>query len=211
MDQSIREIISSTVESLASAVTEAVNQGQDEGRSSSSRNPQCSQNDRFGSRKRKPPSYPLPSSFLKKNNLKGKQKKVALKTWNKDIICLPKHYHSNTQKIPIPRGAKRGEIAMAGLIGKISLTSNMSEEEIREEICAIFTVAFGGDDKFPFRFLQTVGGGTRYLNVPCQTSNLEWTAQDLVSSAGKGAIYILAEKETIPPDDSEKSDEGCWR
>lgn len=62
---------------------------------------------------------------------------MALKTWNKDIICLPKHYHSNTQKIPIPRGANRGEIARAGLIGKISLTSNMSEEEIREEICAI--------------------------------------------------------------------------
>ena len=32
-----------------------------------------------------------------------------------------------------------------------------------------------------------------------------------VSSAGKGAIYILAEKETIPPDDSEKSDGGSWR
>ena len=127
---------------------------------------------------------------------------------------LPKDYHPNNQKIPIPRGAKRGEIAMAGLIGRISLSSTMSEEDIREEICAIFTVAIGADDKFPFRFLQTVGGGTKYLNMPCQTSNLEWTAQDLISSAGKGAIYILAEKDTILPDDLEKSDTSelrSWR
>ena len=137
-----------------------------------------------------------------------------MKTWNKDIICLPKDYHPNNQKIPISRGAKRGEIAMAGLIGKISLSSTMSEEDIREEICAIFAVVFGGDDKFPFRFLQTVGGGTRYLNMPCQTSNLKWTAQDLISSAGKGAIYILAEKDIILPDDLEKSDTSelrSWR
>ena len=206
----IRDIITNTVTSLTSAVTAAV-RSQDlpcssRGRDNSGEEEPC--------KKKKRPSCPLPSRFLRKD--KGKQKKVAVKTWSKDIVCLPADYHSRSQELPIPRGNSRAQLAKAGLIGKVLLSSDMSESDMRAEICSVFNVSFHEEKTFPFKFLQTIGGGSRCLTVPCTSPTFQWTAKELVSSAGKGAVYILAEKQTNTPDivedDCEESKEGSsWR
>ena len=84
----------------------------------------------------------------------------------------------------------------------------MTEEEIRMEICSVFETAFGGDISFPFKFLQSVSGGSRALMVPCTSSSSTWSVKDLISSAGKGAIYILAGKDTILPTDKQLDKPG---
>ena len=35
--------------------------------------------------------------------------------------------------------------------------------------------------------------------MPCTSPSFHWSVQDLVSSAGKRTVYILAEKETAEP------------
>lgn len=145
---------------------------------------------------------------------KGKQKKVTVKTWSKDIVCLPVDYHSQSQELPFPRGSRRAQLAKSGLIGKVSLSSTMSEADMRAEICSVFSAAFGEENNFPFKFLQMIGGGARCLTVPCTSPTFEWTAQDVASSAGKGAVYILAEKQTIAPDgelECDSNEGSSWR
>ena len=56
-----------------------------------------------------------------------------------------------------------------------------------------------------------IGDGSKCLTVPCTLPSFQWSPQNLVSSAGKGVVYMLAEKETTEPNviDSESdSNEG---
>ena len=89
----------------------------------------------------------------------------------------------------------------------------MSEEEIREEICTVFDTAFDGDRHFPFKFLQSVGSGSNCLTIPCTSSSFEWTAKEIISSVGKGALYILAQKEIMKSHSEDKLtiEGGSWR
>ena len=81
-----------------------------------------------------------------------------------------------------------------GLIGKIHLTSEMSEDDIMREIRSVFQVPMGGDPEFPFVFLQPAGEGTRTLVIPAQSSSFKWTAQQVARLAGqKNTTYILAQ------------------
>ena len=36
--------------------------------------------------------------------------KVAVKTWSKDVVCLPVDYHDQTQELPFPRGNRRAQV-----------------------------------------------------------------------------------------------------
>ena len=83
------------------------------------------------------------------------------------IVCLPVDYHSRSQELLIPRGSRRTQLAKAGLIGKMLLSSAMSEADTRAEISSVFSVAFDEEKNFPFNFLQTIGGGSWCLTVPC--------------------------------------------
>ena len=70
----------------------------------------------------------------------------------------------------------------------------MNEESLRAEIRFAFKDAMGGNDNFPFKFLQSVGGGCRALFDPSTSKyTFEWNAKELVQSAGRDAIYIQAE------------------
>ena len=77
------------------------------------------------------PAVPCCPSFLRKDKWK---QKVAVKTWSKDIVCLPADYYSRNQELPIPWGSRRAQLAKAGLLGKVLLLSAMSEADIRAEI-----------------------------------------------------------------------------
>ena len=87
-------------------------------------------------------SAPLPSSFWppqtstgQRNTFSGSRhtgKRSAglighIRTWNKDIVCLP---YSHETYFTIPRGAGRGHLAEKDLIGKARIVSNWNEAQV---------------------------------------------------------------------------------
>ena len=123
---------------------------------------------------------------------------------NEDLdkgYCMPPQSFCNgREEIAIPKGQKRTELARLGLVGKISLHSSMTTEEVLSEVRSVFKEAMGGRAAFPVKFLQSVGGGCKTLFDPQTSSSFEWTAKEVAQSAGRGAIYILAEDELVLPD-----------
>ena len=97
----------------------------------------------------------LPSVFLKKC---GKQKtlvkvkervySIIIVLYDRDIVCLPQSYAGKSKVIPIPRN--RDELLIAGLAGKITHTSDISEEVIFDEIHNVFRVPMKGNALFEF-------------------------------------------------------------
>ena len=90
-------------------------------------------------------------------------------------------------------------LAKMGLQGKVTLTSQMTEEDIRSEIRSAFNNAMGNDSSFPFTFLQTSGCGAKTLAAPSLSASFHWNAQE-VSKLGKACFYILAGKKLIVED-----------
>ena len=176
MADNIREIITSAVRDALTSRPSTVVQLQ-------SSQPDESEQNRGKKRKAKI----LPSSFLKKGN------SSRLQVWDKDIICFPKDYITNPQEVSIPRGKGRIELAKIGLVGKIRLDSSMDETNIREEICSVFSEQMQYDTQFPFKILHAIGGGAKALSVPNTSASFTWTAKEVASSGGRGAIYIWAQ------------------
>ena len=50
-----------------------------------------------------------------------------LRTWNKDVVCLP---YSRDKILSIPKGKQRGTLSERGLIGKIRLMSNWNALQV---------------------------------------------------------------------------------
>ena len=146
-------------------------------------------------------TFSLPS-FLRKRqsntpSVGTTKKQKATKSWNKDIVCLPKEFAGSS--ITIPRGSKRTTLAECGLIGKVHLTNEMSEEDVKCEIRSVFGKQMKYDPNFPFTYLQSTGGGTKTLTTPPVSVHFQWTAQQVVRLAGQGSLYILAEEDLELP------------
>ena len=118
-------------------------------------------------------------------------------------MCIPKDY-SNGNDVVIPRGQFRANLASEGLAGKIRLNSNMTEDEIFAEFRSVFAKAMKNKDNFQFEILQSAGGGTKSLMIPCRSSKFKWTAKQVIASAGRGYIYILAKEDLFFVKDEEK-------
>ena len=71
----------------------------------------------------------------------------------------------------------------------------MSENEVLNEVRSIFHDAMGHDSNFPFRFLQTGGGGTNSLTAPVVSALFTWTAKKVAKLSGQGCLYIEAQAE----------------
>ena len=143
-------------------------------------------------------SSTFPPKFLK--NARGvKKNKVCVKeyTYDRDIICIPKCMQSTSSScITIPRSKKAREmLARNGLIGKIRITSLMSETNIMSEIRSVFSLAMKEKPDFSFKILQSSGGNSKSLSVPSLSSSFRWTAGALAGKNSKMPIYILAEDE----------------
>ena len=67
-------------------------------------------------------------------------------------------------------------LAMNKLVGKIRLTSDMSEGAIFREIRSVFEGPMAGNLLFRFKILQTCGGGSKTLSAPVLSSSFKWTA-----------------------------------
>ena len=136
-------------------------------------------------------------SFLKRKgtreNAKSKKPKV-IKQWDRDVVCLPPR--TGGGNFAFPRGSYRSYLAKCGLIGKLHMTSKMSEEEVATEICSIFKAPMKNNAYFQFQYLHPTGGGTKCLAIPAQSSSFKWTAQQVACLAGQaGTIYILAQED----------------
>ena len=109
-------------------------------------------------------------------------------------MCIPLDYATGNEVV-IPRGKVRAKLASMGLAGKIRLNSEMSEKEIFAEIRSVFSVAMGNDENFPFEILQSAGGGSKSLVIPCRSTSFVWTGKQVIAAAGRGHIYIVAKEE----------------
>ena len=122
------------------------------------------------------------------------KKPKTVKTWDRDVMCLPKsrHNHSCGENINYPRGKYRSLLASAGLIGKLRLTSEMTDVDVANEIRSIFKGPMGENLDFPFVYLQPTGGGSKSLTVPSQSSSFKWVPQEVSRLSGQtGMIYVL--------------------
>ena len=127
-----------------------------------------------------------------------------VKTWDRDVMCLPKSRKSLALNgtIKYPRGKYRSELAALGLVGKIHLTSEMTDADVRNEITSVFKVPMKNDPNFPFVYLQSTGGGSKSMIIPPQSSSFKWTPQQVAKLGGQsGLIYILAQAELSLPSD----------
>ncbi len=89
---------------------------------------------------------------------------------------------SEDGKVTIPRGTRRTYLAESGLIGKIQFTSDMSAQDICDEICRVFATPMGLEVEetkhFPFSYLQRTGAGSRSLCLPAVSPTfvyMEWS------------------------------------
>lgn len=137
----------------------------------------------------------MPSNFLRKfqkKNQSGVKGKERVFTYDRDIICIPRTSSDQKSCIPIPRS--REELSTAGLFGRIRLSSDMSEEELFDEIRSVFHGPMAGKRDFQFEILQQTGGGSKTLTVPALSSSYVWTAGAIAPKHTKTPIYILAKE-----------------
>ena len=126
-----------------------------------------------------------------------KSKKAKTTTYDRDVVCLPKSYPSRDGRYVIPRKETRADLASKGLIGKLRLVSDMTEEDILSEIRSVFEVPMGNDPNFPFLFLQRCGPGSNALTAPSLSASFSWTAKEVVRLAGQGCLYGKAESDLV--------------
>ena len=134
----------------------------------------------------------LPLYMKRNSSFHRSVKSVNVHVWNRDIVCLP--CNNSSSSIPYPRGKYRAELGSMGLIGKIRLSSDMDEGDVRSEIRSVFKFAMGHDPNFPFVFLQSTGDGCKTLVIPAQSSNFQRNGQQVARLGGqKNTVYILAQ------------------
>ncbi len=110
-------------------------------------------------------------------------KHAKIVSWDRTIICLPScypEYCKSVSGIAIPR-KKRSLLSAHGLIGKLHLESDWSQEDVFAEIRSVFADAMFNDSEFPFRVMLLTGSGTKSLMVPCWGGQVPWghvTTQD---------------------------------
>lgn len=128
---------------------------------------------------------------------KKRKRTPMAQVYERDIICLPLNHPRISGVFSFPRGKLRIDLGRKGLIGKIRLESFMREDEIFAKINSCFVKAFGGDDAFPFKILQSAGTGAKSLIIPSLSDNYEWKAKEVANSGGSRCIYIWAQKELL--------------
>ena len=153
-----------------------------------------------GDRKRR---FHIPSAKRKRRKNMPDHKPMKPTTcYIRDIMCLPRSYRNvESRNVPIPRTERRNAIAEAGLIGKVDFRSDMTDQEVRQEICKVFAtpmgltkVAIEQGNLFPFTYLQRTGPGSCTLCVPSVSSSFQWDGKKVSTLAKSGGIiYILAD------------------
>ena len=138
-------------------------------------------------------SSSLPSAFLGKRSRMSSGKLERIFTYDRDIVSIPPSFVSRSGLISIPRQKEKQEfLARNKLIGKIQLTSAMSEGDIFEEIRSVFSIPMDKDLLFQFEVLQSSGGRSKSLTIPVCSPTYKWTAGAICGKNPRVPIYILA-------------------
>ena len=132
--------------------------------------------------------------FLKKRKKFPGGRACKTTHYVQDILCLPRSWCKNPQHVVIPCGTRRSFLAENGLLGKIQFDSDMSAEEMRIEVCKVFSYPMGlSASERKLRFLQRTGASSRTLCVPSVSDDFEWNACHVSTLAKSGGIiYIQA-------------------
>ena len=132
----------------------------------------------------------LPSYFKRRQPSIEKHKKRTKLTQvcDRDIICLPKAT-STSEKLAYPRGKFRSKLWQQGLIGKIRISTDMSVEDVEDEVRSVFCGPMSGRKIFLFLYLQPTGGGSRTLGIPSVSSTFSWNAQSVADWAIVSSRY----------------------
>jgi len=131
------------------------------------------------------------------------QPAAKISYYSRDVILLPGECQNKKGDITIPKPDKRVLLGRAGLVGKIEIHSSMNAEEVRKEVCEVFSTPMGinksnlkAGELFPFEYLQRAGSCTRALCLPSVKEDFEWTGRRVASLAKAGSyIYLLALKD----------------
>lgn len=123
----------------------------------------------------------------------------------RDIVLLPEEFRSENGSICIPRSTRREKLGKAGLVGKIEITSSMTEDEVRSEICEVFAVPMGltvedikNGTRFQFSYLLRSGCNSRTLCVPTVKDTFQWNGKQVASLAKSGSFIYLLAREPLP-------------
>ena len=102
------------------------------------------------------------------------------------ILYMPVSWCNNPRHVTIPRGEKRNYLAENGLLGKIEFNSEMNAEDIRVEVCRVFSSPMGLSEVYiaqrktvGFRFLQRTGAGSYGVPFVSKVFTLEIECQNL--------------------------------
>ena len=118
-------------------------------------------------------------SYLRRSNPhhaeNPKKKPKTLKTWDRDIVCIPQSRRNKTKggNLMYPRGKYRAYLGSLGLIGKLHLTSAMTDSDVAAEICTVFKDQMNNNPTFPFLYLQSTGGESKSLTIPSQSTSFK--------------------------------------
>ena len=154
---------------------------------------------------RKRPKFSPPSLFENMRSRRSKRPGQPAKVINyvRDVVLLPNEFRARNGEISVPRASRRSKLGQAGLVGKIEIDSDMTGEQVRVEVCLVFSSPMGllesdvkNGDLFPFSYLQRTGAGAKSLCLPAVKDSFEWTGKKVASLAKSGCyIYLLAERE----------------
>ena len=146
----------------------------------------------------------LPPPAFKESRRVSQQASNKVTNYVRDILCLPRSWVADDGRIAIPRGERRSFLAETGLIGKVQFHSDMSEKEVRMEICKVFAKPMGlcvvteEGDLLPFKYLQRTGAGSRTLCVPSVATTFEWNGRQVSTLAKSGGIINILADSTMP-------------
>ena len=86
----------------------------------------------------------------------------------RDIVLLPSHFakeESGKKRIRIPRVEFSEYLSANSLPGKITLHSNMTQQDIFDDISDIFRKPMKNKKDFDFTVSQPAGGGSKILTI----------------------------------------------
>ena len=97
-------------------------------------------------------------------NITKLKKPKVIKTWDRDILSIPKGTTRSGvgSGITYPRGKYRAYLASAGLIGKLHLTSEMSDKDVEQEIRSIFRGPMQNNPVFLFHIFNVLVEGLNH-------------------------------------------------
>lgn len=114
----------------------------------------------------------------------------------KDVVCLPKgHYLEQLERPVIPRGKERAALVATGMTARITIDGSWSARQMESRLVMLFQGRFvkQAGQRFSFTYLQCVQG-SKVLFFP-DTPADGWTGEQVLRTAGHGALYILSHLE----------------